>query len=195
MPSLPERLRLAERALVGLAEGAELPAKIGVHPRPAGSFAHAMPAFLRGTSPDGSGDLVGMKWVAGFSDNPATGLPAIHALVVVNDPRTGVPVADPRRRPDHGPADGRRLGNGDRPLGAVAGRPGDAGRDRRGRSAGTLPRGGARAPASGRGAGDPRPRRRPGGSARSRRRPRSRHRGRRCRRPALARPWPAPTSS
>ncbi len=93
MPSLPERLRLAETALVGLAEGAELPAKIGVHPRPAGSFAHAMPAFLRGTAPDGSADLVGMKWVAAFPDNPTTGLPAIHALVVANDPRTGVPVA------------------------------------------------------------------------------------------------------
>jgi ornithine cyclodeaminase/alanine dehydrogenase-like protein (mu-crystallin family) len=93
MPPLPERLRLAERALVGLVEGAELPAKIGVHPRPRGSFAHAMPAYLPGRAPDGSTDLAGVKWIAGFPDNVAAGLPALHALVIVNDPVTGIPMA------------------------------------------------------------------------------------------------------
>jgi ornithine cyclodeaminase/alanine dehydrogenase len=93
MPALPERLHLAERTLLGLIEGAELPAKIAVHPRPAGSFAHAMPAYLPGGAPDGSADLAGVKWIAGFPDNAAAGLPALHALVVVNDPRTGVPIA------------------------------------------------------------------------------------------------------
>jgi ornithine cyclodeaminase/alanine dehydrogenase-like protein (mu-crystallin family) len=93
LPDLTERLRLAEQTLLGLVEGAELPPKIGVHPRPAGSFAHAMPAYLPGPDPDGSADLVGMKWIAGVPDNPAAGLPALHALVVVNDPRTGVPLA------------------------------------------------------------------------------------------------------
>ncbi len=34
MPPLPERLALAELTVRGLAEGAELPPKIGVHPRP-----------------------------------------------------------------------------------------------------------------------------------------------------------------
>lgn len=93
MPPLSERLRLAERTLVGLIEGAELPPKIGIHPRPTGSFAHAMPAYLPGPADDGSRDLAGMKWIAGFPDNPAAGLPALHALVVVNDPQTGVPLA------------------------------------------------------------------------------------------------------
>ncbi|HYN48081.1 MAG TPA: hypothetical protein VER83_04395, partial [Candidatus Nanopelagicales bacterium] len=93
MPALPERLRLAERTLVGLVAGAELPPKIGVHPRPADSFAHAMPAHLRGADGDGARDLVGVKWIAGFPDNAAAGLPALHALVIVNDPRTGIPVA------------------------------------------------------------------------------------------------------
>jgi ornithine cyclodeaminase/alanine dehydrogenase-like protein (mu-crystallin family) len=93
MPPLPERLLLAERTLVGLVEGAELPPKIGVHPRPPGSFAHAMPAYLPGAAPDGGGDLVGVKWIAGVPGNVDAGLPALHALVVVNDPRTGVPVA------------------------------------------------------------------------------------------------------
>jgi len=93
MPPLPDRIRLAERALMGLATGAELPAKIGVHPRPAESFVHAMPAHLRGEAADGSADLVGMKWIAGFPANGLAGLPALHGLVVVNDPMTGIPLA------------------------------------------------------------------------------------------------------
>ena len=94
MPPLEERLRLAERTMVALADGsAELPPKIGVHPRPAGSFAHAMPAHLRGDDAAGTEDLLGIKWVAGFGANSARGLPAISALVTLNDPSTGQPVA------------------------------------------------------------------------------------------------------
>jgi ornithine cyclodeaminase/alanine dehydrogenase-like protein (mu-crystallin family) len=93
MPALPERLALAERTLVGLVEGAELPPKIGIHPRPDGSFAHAMPAYLPGAAPGGEDDLEGVKWIAGVPGNVDAGLPALHALVLVNDPRTGVPIA------------------------------------------------------------------------------------------------------
>jgi ornithine cyclodeaminase/alanine dehydrogenase-like protein (mu-crystallin family) len=93
MPSLSERLRLAEASLRGLSEGGELPPKLGVHPRPEGSFAHAMPAALRGGDPAGGGDRLGMKWVLGFPTNGALGLPAINGLVVLNDARTGVPIA------------------------------------------------------------------------------------------------------
>ena len=93
MPALPERLRLAEATLRGLAAGADLPAKIGVHPRPTGAFAHAMPAFLSGVATDGSGDRLGMKWVLGFPDNAAAGLPAISALLLLNDPATGLAAA------------------------------------------------------------------------------------------------------
>ena len=93
MPDLDERLALAERTLIALVHGAELPPKIAVHPRPEGSFVHAMPAHLRGTEPSGRDDLVGMKWVAGFATNNALGLPAINALVVLNDPLTGLPRA------------------------------------------------------------------------------------------------------
>jgi ornithine cyclodeaminase/alanine dehydrogenase len=50
-----------------------------------------MPAHLRGEAP--ADDLVGIKWVAGFSSNAAIGLPAINAVVVLNDPETGVPIA------------------------------------------------------------------------------------------------------
>ena len=93
MPPLDERLRLAERTLTALVADAELPAKIGIHPRPAGSFVHAMPAFLRGSDPDGGEDLVGMKWVAGFATNNALGMPSINAVVVLNDAATGLPTA------------------------------------------------------------------------------------------------------
>ena len=93
MPPLAERLELAERTLTALVNDSQLPPKIGVHPRPDGSFVHAMPAHLRGAASDGRDDLVGMKWVAGFGTNNALGLPAINAVVVLNDAATGVPVA------------------------------------------------------------------------------------------------------
>lgn len=94
MPPVAERLDLAERTMTALATpgAAQLPPKIGVHPRPDGSFAHAMPAHLRAPA-DPSADLLGMKWVAGFGGNRAADLPAISALVVLNDPSTGIPVA------------------------------------------------------------------------------------------------------
>ena len=93
MPAIDERLRLAELTMTALVSDAELPPKIGVHPRPADSFGHAMPAYLRGPDRDGVADGLGMKWVTGFPTNPSVGLPGIHALVLLNDPGTGVPVA------------------------------------------------------------------------------------------------------
>ncbi|MHB8459025.1 MAG: hypothetical protein ACYDAK_03450 [Candidatus Limnocylindrales bacterium] len=92
LPPLEEQLELAELTLRALVADAELPAKIGVHPRFAGSFGHAMPAYLRGEAVDGSVDGLGMKWVTGFGTNTARGLPAIHAIIVLNDPTTGAPV-------------------------------------------------------------------------------------------------------
>jgi len=95
MPPVAERLALAERTMTALVADAELPPKIGVHPRPDGSFAHAMPAALRPAGPGSSvaDDLLGIKWVTGFAGNRSVGMPAIHALVVLSDPATGVPRA------------------------------------------------------------------------------------------------------
>jgi ornithine cyclodeaminase/alanine dehydrogenase-like protein (mu-crystallin family) len=95
MPPLEGRLRLAEKTLTALARAgaAELPSKIAIHPRPPGAFAHAMPAHLRGPGPSTAEDLVGMKWVAGFATNNALGLPALNAVVILNDPSTGIPIA------------------------------------------------------------------------------------------------------
>jgi ornithine cyclodeaminase/alanine dehydrogenase-like protein (mu-crystallin family) len=96
MPGLDERLRLAEVTMTALARpgAAELPPKIAIHPRATASFVHAMPAHLRATErEDATADLVGMKWVAGFATNTALGLPGIHAVMALNDPTTGVPIA------------------------------------------------------------------------------------------------------
>ena len=64
MPPVAERLRLAEQTMTALVADAELPPKIGVHPRPAGSFAHAMPAHLRGVTKTNSIDALSFAAVA-----------------------------------------------------------------------------------------------------------------------------------
>ena len=91
MPPVAERLGLAERTMTALVRDADLPPKIGVHPRPEGSFAHAMPAYLRGVDPGGASDLLGIKWIAGFPANRLRDQPVIHGLVLLSDPETGVP--------------------------------------------------------------------------------------------------------
>jgi len=94
MPDIAERLDLAERTMTALVADAELPPKIGVHPRPAGSFGHAMPAALRPSgAPTTDDDLLGIKWVTGFPENRSKDLPAIHAVVILSDPTTGRPRA------------------------------------------------------------------------------------------------------
>jgi ornithine cyclodeaminase/alanine dehydrogenase-like protein (mu-crystallin family) len=87
LPPLDEQLNLVEETYMAMSRGeAELPAKIGVHPRP-DSFLHAMPTYLR------AADAVVLKWVSGFPDNPRRGLPFISGVIVVNEADTGVPVA------------------------------------------------------------------------------------------------------
>jgi ornithine cyclodeaminase/alanine dehydrogenase len=87
LPPILEQVELAARIYRAMARGeVEMPPKIGVHPR-GDAFIHAMPAYLREL------DVVAMKWVSGFPDNPARGLAAISGLIAVNDPETGVPIA------------------------------------------------------------------------------------------------------
>jgi len=93
MPDVEECLKLAAQTMVALIEDAQLPPKIGLHPSPEQSFAHAMPAWMRGQADDGSGDLLGIKWVTGFPANATVGLPAIHGSVILSDARTGAPRA------------------------------------------------------------------------------------------------------
>lgn len=51
------------------------------------SFIHAMPAYLGGS------DKIGLKWVAGYEQNHAKGLPYIYGAVIMNDAETGRPIA------------------------------------------------------------------------------------------------------
>ena len=104
MPPLDERLALAELTLTALATpgGAELPPKIAVHPRPAGSFAHAMPAHLRAAAE--AHDLLGIKWIAGFGSNSARGLPTLHGLVILGHLLPGVELHVYDRHPDRAEA-------------------------------------------------------------------------------------------
>ncbi len=64
----------------------EMPPKPGIHPRP-DAFIHAMPCYIPGP------EATGIKWVAGYPDNPLRGLPYINGLLVLNDADTGLPLA------------------------------------------------------------------------------------------------------
>ncbi len=64
----------------------ELPPKPGIHPRP-DSFCHAMPGYIAGL------EAAGIKWVSAFPGNPASGLPYISGLLILNDADTGLPIA------------------------------------------------------------------------------------------------------
>jgi ornithine cyclodeaminase/alanine dehydrogenase len=64
----------------------EMPPKPGIHPGP-DAFIHAMPAYLR------EARAAGLKWVSGFPDNAARGLPYIAGIFVLNDVETGLPLA------------------------------------------------------------------------------------------------------
>ena len=63
----------------------EMPPKPGIHTR-ADAFIHAMPAYIPSLG------SAGIKWVSGYPQNQARGLPYISGLIVLNDPETGLPV-------------------------------------------------------------------------------------------------------
>lgn len=64
----------------------EMPPKVGVHTMP-DAFLHAMPAYIP------SQKAVGMKWVGGYPENRRRHLPYITGLLILNDAKTGVPLA------------------------------------------------------------------------------------------------------
>ncbi len=63
----------------------EMPPKPGIHTRP-DAFIHAMPAYIPSLG------SAGIKWVSGYPENQARGLPYISGLIVLNDPETGLPL-------------------------------------------------------------------------------------------------------
>ena len=146
MPDLDERLALAERTLTALVADAELPPKIGVHPRPAGSFAHAMPALPARRRPGRprrpARDEMGRRL---RHEQRARACRRSTPSVVLNDAATGVPMRHPRRRADHRAADRGRVGRRDPPVRAGRHGPRAAGGAHRRRGPGSQPPGGPRA--------------------------------------------------
>lgn len=86
--TMPEIIESMEKMFVAKGEGrTEMPPKPGIHPGTGDSFIHAMPASI----PDLNS--AGIKWVSGFPDNPARGLPYISGLLIFNDVHTGLPLS------------------------------------------------------------------------------------------------------
>jgi ornithine cyclodeaminase/alanine dehydrogenase len=88
-----EAVALDMRTIIELVETAfrekgagrvEMPPKPGIHPGP-DAFIHAMPAYIPALH------AAGLKWVGGFPENVARGLPYISGLIVLNDDQTGLP--------------------------------------------------------------------------------------------------------
>ena len=86
--TMPEIIESMEKMFQAKGEGrTEMPPKPGIHPGPGDSFIHAMPASI----PDLNS--AGIKWVSGFPENPAKGLPYISGLLIFNDVQTGLPLS------------------------------------------------------------------------------------------------------
>ena len=62
----------------------EMPPKPGIHTRE-NAFIHAMPCWVP------KHNAAGIKWVSGYPENQARGLPYIAGLLILNDPETGLP--------------------------------------------------------------------------------------------------------
>jgi len=65
----------------------QMPPKPGIHPGTPDNFIHAMPAYIDAMK------AAGVKWVSGFPDNKAHGLPYVSGVLVLNDPATGLVIA------------------------------------------------------------------------------------------------------
>jgi len=65
----------------------EMPPKPGIHPGGGDNFIHAMPAYIPAL------ESAGVKWVSGFPENQARGLPYITGLLILNDAQTGLPLS------------------------------------------------------------------------------------------------------
>ncbi len=88
MPPLTDIVDMVEGVYREASEGlADVPTKIGVRPDRPLSFLHAMPAWLGGRRE------LGMKWVSYYPGSGAVPDSDATALMILNDPDTGVPVA------------------------------------------------------------------------------------------------------
>lgn len=83
-----EAVETMKKAFAQLSAGkAEVPLRVGLQVPQHNGVTLFMPGYL------GQDDQMAVKIVSVFNDNPARGLPLIHALVVVLDAETGAPAA------------------------------------------------------------------------------------------------------
>ncbi|MGD2272916.1 MAG: ornithine cyclodeaminase family protein, partial [Desulfobacterales bacterium] len=86
--TMQEIIDALETAFHEKGEGrAEMPPKPGIHPGGVDNFIHAMPAYIPALK------SAGLKWVSGFPENAARGLPYITGLLILNDSETGLPLS------------------------------------------------------------------------------------------------------
>ncbi|RPJ05626.1 MAG: ornithine cyclodeaminase, partial [Deltaproteobacteria bacterium] len=89
--TMSEVIRSVEMVLAYHDEGkVNLPSKVilDLNERERGRI-NAMPAYVGGEI-----EICGMKWIAGFPPDPVRfGIPRAHALIILNDSWTGVPLA------------------------------------------------------------------------------------------------------
>ena len=87
LADVPTAIRVVREAFKAMARrDAVMPPKVYL-PLPGGSDFRAMPAFLRRPP------ACGVKWVNVHPRNRRLGLPTVMAVIVINDPATGVPLA------------------------------------------------------------------------------------------------------
>ena len=86
--TMPSALRIAEQAFRAYGQDkTQMPAKIYLClDKYRGDF-RAMPAYIEGV------EACGMKWVSVHPQNLKHGLPSVMALIIINDPKTGLPLA------------------------------------------------------------------------------------------------------
>ncbi len=86
--TIPEALRISEQAFKAHGQNkVQMPAKIYLHlDNYRGDF-RAMPAYLE------KPQACGIKWVNVHPENKKHGLPSVMALIILNDPKTGLPLA------------------------------------------------------------------------------------------------------
>lgn len=86
--TIPQALRISEQAFKAHGQNkVQMPAKIYLHlDNYRGDF-RAMPAYLE------KPQACGIKWVNVHPENKKHGLPSVMALIILNDPKTGIPLA------------------------------------------------------------------------------------------------------
>ena len=86
--SMPNAIGLMKTAFGELSAGrAQAPLRTGIHLEASSLDALMMPATVP------AADALGVKLVTVAANNPAAGLPLIHATILIVDPDTGVPLA------------------------------------------------------------------------------------------------------